>query len=361
MRRLTVVFIAAVAIAAAWAVIALFVPYQGFSSQGVFVDIPHGASRRSVARVLARNGVVRNRWMFEAFSRWHSRSTLEAGEYFFDHPVTVRQVFDMLANGRVYVRELVVPEGFSMFEIADLVQREDFTARDDFLRAARNPALIRDLAPGATSLEGFLFPATYEFPRHPTGEQIVAAMVSHFRQEWMAVGSQQANASGLPVEGVVTLASLVERETPKPEERPIVAGVFANRLRLHMPLQCDPTVVYAMELAGAYRGRLEASDLPFDSEYNTYRRAGLPPGPIANPGGASLKAALNPEQTDYLYFVANTEGGHFFSKTLAEHNHNVTLYRRRLAAERNAENGGAVGIPQPNPVSSTSSSPSPLR
>ena len=353
MRRiLTIAFLAGLILAGSIAA-SLYLPYQKFPAQGVFVDVPHGASRRTVARLLANQGVVRSRLIFEALSRWRSRNTLQAGEYFFDHPVTSLQVFETIASGRVYVRELTVPEGFSMFDIADLVQREDFTTRENFLAAARNPALIRDLVPGAPSLEGFLFPATYEFPRHPTGEQMVAAMVAHFRQEWMEISAQQPNRSGLSLEQVVTLASLVERETPKPEERPVVAGVFVNRLRHRVPMQCDPTVVYALELAGDYSGRLEAANLPFDSPYNTYRHTGLPPGPIANPGNASLKAALDPPETDYLYFVANTEGGHFFSRTLAEHNHNVALYRQRLAVLRNtAPAGTSATPPRPNAVSS---------
>lgn len=357
-RGLTILFLAAV-FGAGWVGASLYLPYQKFPSQGVFVDVPHGASRRAVARLLANQGVVRSRWVFEALSRWRSRSTLEAGEYFFDHPVTSLQVFDAIANGRVYVRELVIPEGYSMFDIADLVQREDFTSRESFLAAARNPAPIRDLVPRAPTLEGFLFPATYEFPRHPTGEQMVAAMVAHFRQEWTGISAQQANRSGMPLEQVVTLASLVERETPKAEERPVVAGVFVNRLHHRVPLQCDPTVVYALELAGNYKGSLDAASLPFDSPYNTYRHIGLPPGPIANPGSASLKAALDPPETEYLYFVANTEGGHFFGKTLAEHNHNVALYHQRLAAQRNAVPPSASTTPLRS--ASHSSAPQRLR
>jgi UPF0755 protein len=354
-RAFTFLFLLTVVVAG-WVWASLYLPYQKFPSQGVFVDIPHGASRRTVARLLANQGVVRSRWVFEALSRRRSRSTLQAGEYFFDHPVTSREVFDAIANGRVYVRELTIPEGFSMFDIADLVQREDFTSRENFLAAARNPAMIRDLVPGAPSLEGFLFPATYEFPRHPTGEQMVTAMVAHFRKEWSEISAQQPNLSGLRVEQVVTLASLVERETPKAEERPLVAGVFVNRLHRRVPLQCDPTVVYALELAGNYNGRLDARNLPFDSPYNTYRHIGLPPGPIANPSGASLRAALAPPETDYLYFVANTEGGHFFGRTLAEHNHNVALYRQRLAEERNAVPAGSSAKPlRPNTVSSPTS------
>ena len=359
-RAFTILFLAAV-VSAGWVGASLYLPYQKFPSQGVFVDIPHGASRRAVARLLANQGVVRSRWVFEALSRRRSRSTLQAGEYFFDHPVTSREVFDTIANGRVYVRELVIPEGFSMFDIADLVQREDFISRDNFLAAARNPALIRDLVPGAPSLEGFLFPATYEFPRHPTGEQMVTAMVAHFRKEWAEISAQQPNLSGLGLEQVVTLASLVERETPKADERPLVAGVFTNRLHHRVPLQCDPTVVYALELAGNYNGSLNARNLPFDSPYNTYRHIGLPPGPIANPGSASLKAALDPPETDYLYFVANTEGGHFFGRTLEEHNHNVALYRSRLAAQRNAPASASITPPRPNTISSPASQPQRLQ
>lgn len=345
MRRAITILVLAAAAAAGWMAASLSIPYQEFPSGGVFVDVPHGASRRSVARLLANYGVIRSRWAFEVLSRWRSRNTLQAGEYFFDHPVNSFQVFDSIANGRVYVRELVVPEGLSMFDIADLVEREGFTTREDFLAAARNPAPIQDLVSAAPSLEGFLFPATYEFPRHPTGEQMVSAMVAHFRQEWLAITAQQPNLSGLPPEKLVTLASLVERETPRPEERPVVAGVFMNRLHHRVPLQCDPTVVYALELAGNYNGSLSAANLPFDSPYNTYRHIGLPPGPIANPGSASLRAALNPSETDYLYFVANTEGGHFFGKTLAEHNHNVALYRQRLAAQRSAAPSTASTTP----------------
>ena len=359
MRRAATIVVFVALLVGGWIGSSIYLPYQGFPSQGVYVDIPHGASLRTIARLLADQGVVRSRWIFEGLCRWRTRNTLQAGEYFFDRPVTSREVFETIASGRVYVRELVIPEGFSMFDVADLVAREDFTTRENFLAAARNPALIKDLVPGAPSLEGFLFPAVYEFPRHPTGEQMVSAMVAHFRQEWAAISAEQRNLSGLPLEQVVTLASLVERETPKAEERPLVAGVFVNRLQHHIPLQCDPTVVYSLELAGHYSGSLDAAMLPFDSPYNTYRHTGLPPGPIANPGSASLRAALDPPETDYLYFVANTEGGHFFGKTLAEHNHNVALYRRRLAEQRNAA-APASASPTPRP-DAVASRPSRLR
>jgi UPF0755 protein len=330
------VLLAGLVLAGAWLWACLYLPYRAFAAPGVYVDVPRGASRRTIAGLLASQGVVRNRWVFEALSRRESQRTLQAGEYFFDHPVTVFEVFDTLAGGRVFVRELAIPEGFSMFDVADLVEREGFTSREDFLDAARDPSEVRDLAPDAPSAEGFLFPATYGFPRHPTGRQMVDAMVKRFRQEWATLATAPSDAPGRSLEETLTLASLVERETPKPEERPLVAGVFENRLQRKMSLECDPTVVYALELANQYSGTLEARDLPFESPYNTYRHTGLPPGPIANPGEASLQAALNPAKTDYLYFVANTEGGHFFGKTLAEHNRNVVKYRKLLAAERNA-------------------------
>lgn len=339
MRRLFLiagVLVVGLGLMGAWVWACLYLPYQGFVVPGVYVDIPRGASRRAIAGLLASQGVVRNRWVFEALSRRESRRTLQAGEYFFSHPETAPEVFETIAAGRVFVKELVIPEGYSMFDIADLVAREGFTSREDFLAAARDPSPVRDLAPNARSAEGFLFPATYGFPRHPTGQQMVDTMVKRFRQEWTTIAAEPSDPPERPLEQTLTLASLVERETPKPEERPLVAGVFTNRLEKKMPLQCDPTVVYALELAGQYSGTLDARDLPFESPYNTYRHIGLPPGPIANPGEASLRAALAPAKTDYFYFVANTEGGHFFSSTLAEHNRNVVKYRKLLAAERSA-------------------------
>jgi UPF0755 protein len=233
-----------------------------------------------------------------------------------------------------------------MFDIADLAAQEGFLSRDEFLVAARDPSPIRDIAPGAPSLEGFLFPATYEFPRHMTGKDMTAAMVKKFRQEWLTL-PDTAPTPHQSIQEIVTLASLVERETPRPEERPHVAGVFENRLRIGQPLQCDPTVAYALTLAGAYSGKLDGGDLHFASPYNTYRNRGLPPGPIANPGEAALRAALDPPPTEDLYFVANTEGGHFFSKTLEEHDRNVTRYRQLLEESRNPSTGGPPPAPAP--------------
>lgn len=324
-------------------------PYKGYAAPSTFVDIPRGTSRRQIAHLLENSGIVRSRVAFELLSRWKARHTLQAGEYMFDQPVSPRDVFWKIASGRVYVHTVTIPEGWTMFEIAGALEREGLCRRDDFLAAARDPSLVRDLAPGARTLEGFLFPATYAFSRHNTPKEIAATMVERFRTVWGALaqsgdpaGAPSASGNSLPVGKVVEMASLVERETPRPEERPLVASVFYNRLNRGYPLQCDPTVQYALTLAGHPTQSLRPDDLRFDSPYNTYLHRGLPPGPIANPGEASLRAALGPAHTDYLYFVANAEGGHFFSSTLAEHNHNVARYRRLLA--------GLPDLPPPAPA-----------
>src|SRR6266481_434491 len=322
---------------AAWMWFSLETPYKGFAAQSVFVDLPHGASSRTVARLLKQNGVIRSATAFEVYARRHPRRRLQAGEYFFDHPISSHDVFWQIADGHVYEQPFTVREGETIFDIAHDLEAEQLMTSDEFLAVAQNPELIRDIAPRAKSLEGFLFPATYFLPRHPSPTEVAAEMVRKFREEWQRIAPPEAqhDATGLehgrPVISVVTLASLVERETPKPEERPLVAGAFENRLRHNIALQCDPTVIYALQDAGQYRGKLTGADLHFPSPYNTYAHPGLPPGPIGNPGEASLRAALDPAKTDYLYFVANTQGGHFFAATLVEHNRNVTKYRRLLA------------------------------
>ena len=357
---------------AAWLWYGITQPYQGFAPDGVFVDIPHGASSRAVGRLLQNNGVIRSAKAFELYARHKRPRNVQAGEYFFDHATSGRDVFWKLVKGEVYEQPFTVKEGDTMFDIAKGLQKAKLLNEEEFLAAANNPALVRDIAPDAPTLEGFLFPATYHLSRHPVATDLTAEMVKKFREEWAAITSESSTAqsgenagtkskdegapagsgtaseaTGPPPGGagnaesathtnqravlaVVTLASLVERETPRAEERPLVAGAFANRLRKGMLLQCDPTVVYGMERVKKYRGTLLGKDLKFDSPYNTYEHSGLPPGPIANPGEASLRAALQPAKTDYIYFVANTHGGHFFAGTLAEHNRNVVKYRHLL-------------------------------
>jgi UPF0755 protein len=310
-------------------------PYGTIPPEGTFVDIPHGASQRSVARLLKQAGIVRSPIAFEIYARRHPKRTLLAGEYFFDHPLSGKDVFWKLADGDVYQQPFTVREGETIFDIANDLQVAKYMSADEFLQAAQNPKLILDIAPNARTLEGFLFPATYNLPRHPSPSDLTAMMVRKFREALQQISPGRTDSANLgsPLLSVVTVASLVERETPKPEERLLVAGVFTNRLQKRMLLQCDPTVIYALQQEGKYTGSLTLKDLRINSPYNTYQYIGLPPGPIGNPGETSLRAALHPAETDYLYFVANTQGGHFFATTLAEHNKNVAKYHRLLIGE----------------------------
>src|SRR4029077_19404820 len=271
---------------------------------------------------------------------------------------TGSQVFWKLPHGEVFQQPFTVREGETMFDTARELEAGKFMRAGDFLYAAGDPALIRDFVPGAQTLEGFLFPATYQLPRRPAASELTAEMVHKFKEEWKRIAPPPA--VGAANEGdhralnrIVTLASLVERETPKPEERPLAPGAFENRLRKGMRLQCDPTVIDGMERLGKYNGTLTGKDLSFDSLYNTYEHGGLTPGPIGTAGEASLRAALRPAETNYLYFVANTQGGHFFSATLAEHNKNVVKYRRLMA--------GLPADPPPPPAPPPKPKPSPKK
>jgi UPF0755 protein len=326
-RLILVLLLVVLAAAGGWFAFNLLTPYRNFDAAGVFVEIPRGTPLRAAARTLVETGVVRNALAFELYARWRGEP-LQAGEYFFDQPASARDVFRKLADGRVYFHTLAIPEGLNIFEIAGRVEKAGLSNREEFLAVARDPSLIRDLAPAARSLEGFLFPATYAFPRSATAREIASAMVSRFREVWASLPQAAGPAQALSAAQVVALASLVETETGVADERPLIAAVFHNRLRKGIALQCDPTVLYAMELAGKNDGIIHLSDLRMDSPYNTYRHRGLPPGPIANPGKAALLAALQPPQADYLFFVSNTQGGHFFSRTLSEHNARVAEYRR---------------------------------
>ncbi len=338
MRRLgllALLAIAALGAGAGWLDSQISRPYSGRRPEKIFVDIPHGTSRWAVAGVLRRSGVIRSRLAFALFSDWHFHHPPQAGEYLIDRPMNSREMFWKIARGQIFVHIVTVPEGWTMYDIATELDRQGICSRNDFLAAARDASPISDLAPGAGSLEGFLFPSTYQFTRHTTCQQIARHMAQNFREVWESLTASSTGTfpGGLTAEQVVAMASLVERETPQPAERPLVAGVFYNRLARGYPLQCDPTVQYAMELAGHPVKDVRPADLRIASPYNTYLHRGLPPGPIANPGEASLRAALAPARTQCLYFVANDRGGHFFSRTLAEHNRAVARLRRLLARD----------------------------
>ena len=308
----------------------VYAPY-GPSSE-TFVDIAPGTGSKAIAAQLERNGIIRSRFGFDLL-RLTKGGTLKAGEYRFDHAVPMPDVYARLLRGDVYTRTLTIPEGYNIFDIAQAVEAAGFGSRDAFLAAARkHTELIAEwtvnVDPKPDSLEGFLFPDTYHFSRHATPEQILTAMVRRFRQV-----STQIGLTG-DVFHTVTMASLVEKEVSQDAERPLVAGVFVNRLAKGMPLATDPTVIYAALLENRWRGTIYASDLQSPSPYNTYKHTGLPPGPIANPGVAALKAAIAPAQTDYLYFVSDAAGHSRFSADLNEHAEQVQAYRQAEKAQQ---------------------------
>jgi UPF0755 protein len=295
-----------------------------------FVMLRPGYSTRRIAAELEAAGVIRSRLGFILWHRIHRKQSLKAGEYLFDKTARTLDVYNRLVRGDIYVHTVVIPEGFTMFDIAQAVQDAGLGSSQEFLAVAQsNTELISDLAPDAKTLEGYLFPNTYEFTRTQSMKDIAAAMVKQFRQVAEQIG---LNASGqnADVQKTVTMASIIEKETAVPEERSVVASVYYNRLARNIALQADPSVIYAELLNGNYAGALHHSDMQFQSAYNTYTHPGLPPGPIGNPGRNSLEAALHPAQTDYYYFVSDGNGHHRFSRSLEEHNQNVAKLRQAV-------------------------------
>jgi len=342
-RKVFWLILIVVLVGAGWFAWALLIPVE---PQGqTFVMLHPGYSTRRIASELKSAGVIRSE---QAFILWHyirHRRSLKAGEYLFDKPANTIDVQKRLRRGDVYFHTVVVPEGFTMFDIARAVEAAGLGPAEDFLKVAQSDtALIADLAPGAPSLEGYLFPDTYEFSRMQAMHELAAAMVKQFRQVAHQIGLIQASTAGAPepslnaphivvqtdVERTVVMASIVEKETSVAEERPLVASVYFNRLAKKIALDADPSIIYAELLAGNYQGALHHDDMRFNSRYNTYRYAGLPPGPIANPGKSALEAAMHPAHSDYYYFVADAQGHHRFARSIEEHNKNVAAFRRAV-------------------------------
>jgi UPF0755 protein len=316
-------------------------PFKGYADAETFVEIVPGSNPQSMGRALSDAGVIENALAFR-IAVWLEGAgrRLQAGEYRFDAPMTPRAVVDRIVRGDVFLRPVTFREGLTIRQMAAIFEEKGFGTADEFVAAASKTGPIRELDPRAPDLEGYLFPDTYTLPRRTTADELVAHMVSRFETALTPEARQQAASRGLSVRELVTLASLVEKETAKAEERPLVAAVYANRLKVGMGMQCDPTVIYALERASRYTGNLTRADLQFDSPYNTYRHAGLPPGPIAAPGQASLEAAANPAAVPYLYFVSRNDGTHAFATTLTEHNRNVFEYQIRSFRERRMKESG---------------------
>jgi UPF0755 protein len=356
-RKIFCLILVAVAAGAGWFAWAVLTPAE--VSGQTFVLLHPGYSTHRIAAELKKAGVIRSEEAFVVWQYAHRSRSLKAGEYLFDKPANIIDIQNRLRRGDVYFHTVVVPEGYTMFDIARAVEAAGLGPADDFLKVAQHDtSLIADVAPGAQSLEGYLFPDTYDFTRMMSMHDMAAIMVRQFRQvahqialipngpnpqgvvlrtsvnparapESKAQSSEEQNE----VERTVIVASIVEKETSVPEERPLVASVYYNRLEKRIALDADPSIIYAELLAGTYTGALHHDDMQFPSPYNTYRHPGLPPGPIGNPGRSSLQAAMQPAQSDYYYFVADAEGHHRFAHTIEEHNENVAAYRKAMRAK----------------------------
>ena len=341
MRTIFILFVVAVLACGGWLGWALTQPVT--PSGQTFVLLHPGYSTRRIATELQSAGVIRSADAFVVWHYLHHKRSLKAGEYLFDTSATAVDVHRRLVHGDVYFHTVVIPEGFNMFDIAQAVQNAGLGSSEEFLKVATSDtALIADLAPDAKTLEGFLFPNTYEFTRMQSMEEIAGAMVKQFRQVAKEIGLitdakmtdvKDSDAQRDDVQQTVILASIIEKETAAPEERPLVASVYYNRMARHGLLQADPSVIYAELLQGSYTGALHHADMQFNSAYNTYTHPGLPPGPIGNPGKTSLEAAMHPAETDYLYFVSNGNGHHRFARSLEEHNKNVAAYRKAVTGK----------------------------
>ena len=331
MKKLALVVVVLLLVAAAGALM-LYTrvdqPFRGYDADARQVEIPPGSGTRAIGDALISAGVVRDSITYR-LAVWLSGDArrLKAGEYRFDRPMTAREVVDKIATGDVDLVRITFREGLTIADMAAVFETQGLGTAASFREAAGNAKAIADLDPAATDLEGYLFPETYSVSRHVEAAKLVAAMVDRFKVVLTPALLEAARARGLTLRQFVTLASIVEKETGATSERAMVAAVYANRLKIGMGLQCDPTVIYALQRAGKFDGNLRRDDLAFDSPYNTYRYAGLPPGPIAAPGKEALEAAARPADVDYLYFVSRNDGTHVFASTLAEHNRNVSQWQ----------------------------------
>lgn len=321
--------------------------FQAFPGEEVVVDIPQGASVREGLRVLEQQGVIRDQTLARLYWRFGLEDPVfMAGEYGFRGPASIPEVLSKITRGEVLTHRVTILEGLTFEEVAQHLAAEGFGSFDAFLAEMTTPRRIEDLDAEATDLEGYLFPDTYAFPRGASEAQIVAAMVAAFREHFIearsissslaasALDAADTGRSRLSPREIVILASIVEKEAVHDDERPIIAGVYANRLRIGMGLYADPTIIYALKRQGTWDGNLRRRDLEMKSPYNTYRSVGLPPGPICSPGLASLTAAMAPADVPYLYFVSRNDGTHVFAKTLAEHNRNVHKWQKLYWQQR---------------------------
>jgi len=308
-------------------------PYDD-SMRPVRLVVPEGATLDKTAGLLEEQGVIRFSLVFARMARVMGKDrSIRAGEYSLHSSMSPREVLRILCRGEVVLHKITVPEGFSVKQIATLIEERGFASRENILAESREVGFIKAFGFEGNSLEGYLFPDTYHFAMGIPPGEILKAMVQRFHSVYgPALRARQAE-KGLRLHEVVTMASIVEKETSSRKEMPLIASVLANRLRIGMPLQCDPTVIYGIE---DFDGNLTRKHLRTPNPYNTYVNKGLPPGPICNPGLDALKAVLSPADTAYLYFVSKNDGTHLFSPTLKEHNRAVEKYQKRRGKSRGA-------------------------
>jgi len=295
-------------------------PFPARKSAPVFFEVEKGKGVRAIAEALVEAKILPKRTPFLLLYRFfYAPQSIKAGEYQLPSTGRAGAVIDALIKGRIYLHSVTVPEGLTGRETFPIFSAAGFGTIEEFEAAFR---LTDDIAlwdPRAADLEGYLYPETYHLPKGIAAKDILLAMTGQFKEAFGESGRRRAAELRMTVREVVILASLIEKETARADEKKLVSAVFHNRLKLGMKLDCDPTIIYALKLKGPVEGRLRAKDLKYDSPYNTYLHAGLPPGPIANPGRESWDAALHPAEADYLYFVSKNDGSHQFSRTFAEH------------------------------------------
>lgn len=311
-------------------------PFKGYPDGERQVEIQSGMGAAQILQLLQKEGVIADANLARFYLVYVlGDPPMKAGDYSFTGPMSTPEVLGKLVRGQVVTDSVTLIEGLTLEETAERLEQAGLGRRETFLDLMRSPELIADLDPEAPDLEGYLFPETYSFARHTDEQTVVTTLVRTFRQRYEnQIRPLLGASSGRSLRQVITLASIVEKEAQVPSERPLIAGVYSNRLDRGIGLMADPTVIYALKRLGQWNGNIRRTDLRVDSPYNTYRYAGLPPGPICSPGLASLRAAADPADIPYLYFVSRNDGTHVFASTLQEHNRNVEIWQRRYWRER---------------------------
>ncbi len=308
----------------------LYIPPDRERVQKV-LEIPEGATLRQTARALFNNGLITRVESFVVVGKLLAiERNIIPGEYAFHTQMLPLEIIGLIKNGRTIQYEITIPEGYTLAQISRVVKEKGLAHPDEFIRRATDPVFIQSLGLDVGSLEGYLYPESYFFSKRVGSEGILRALAKRFRAVYTPEMEKRAEEIGMTRQEVVTLASIIEKETSVEGERPVISAVFHNRIKKKIPLQSDPTVIYGLP---NFNGNLTRKNLKMYSPYNTYRIKGLPPGPIANPGKASLLAALYPEVSDYLFFVSKNDGTHYFSKTLTEHNRAVQKYQKRRSVK----------------------------